>query len=58
MPNDGAPAGAQRQPFDVIVLAELAADRVLAGAGHSLRVAHGERADALRCCDIPIEQHG
>ena len=51
-----AAAGAERQSFDVRVLAELAADRVLGRCGRRLRVSNGERADALRCGDIAIKQ--
>ena len=55
--DDGPATGAERQAFDVSVLAELAADRVFGGAGQRLRVADGECADALRRRDIAVEQH-
>jgi hypothetical protein len=51
-----AAAGPERKALDVGVLAELAADPVFGRAGPHVGVADGQRADALRGGEIPLEQ--
>src|SRR5262249_3969940 len=54
--HDSSASCAERQAFDVAVLAELATDRVLDGSSHFLRVADCQRADGLRGGDVALEQ--
>jgi hypothetical protein len=56
MTDQGAAACAERQAINVAALSKFAADRVLRRSGTHARVAHGQRADALRGGDIPFEQ--
>ena len=56
MTDLSAATSAERQPFDVSALAELATDRIFRGPWAHVGIADRQRADALRRCQIALEE--
>jgi hypothetical protein len=51
------PDGAEREPFDLLVLRQVLTDAVDLGAGTDLHIPDCQSADLVRSREVPIQQH-